>query len=57
MLKRWKQKNGFSAATYKALGDALRHELVQRQDLADEFCYINGKYLYKVKCCSTQCNG
>jgi len=43
MLKRWKQERG-CAATYKSLCDALQHELVQRQDLAETFCYINGNY-------------
>ena len=41
LLKHWKQENG-SAATYQALCDALKHNLVQRQDLAEEFCYIHG---------------
>ena len=44
MLKHWKQEKG-SAATYQALCDALEHKLVQRQDLAEQFCYIHGKYL------------
>jgi len=43
MLKHWKQGKGCSA-TYKTLCDALKHKLVQRQDLAERFCYINGKY-------------
>ena len=43
MLKQWKQAKG-SAATYQALFDALQHELVQRQDLAETFCYIKGNY-------------
>ena len=43
MLKHWKQKKG-SAATYQALCDALKHNLVQRQDLAEQFCYIHGNY-------------
>jgi len=43
MLKYWKQGKGCSA-TYKTLCDALKHKLVQRQDLAEQFCYINGKY-------------
>ena len=43
MLLRWKQEKG-SSATYKVLCDALEHELVQRKDLAEQFCYINGKY-------------
>ncbi|XP_020625015.1 uncharacterized protein LOC110062437 [Orbicella faveolata] len=41
MLNHWKHGKGSSAATYKALCDALSHELVQRQDLAEKFCYIN----------------
>ena len=41
MLKHWKQEKG-SAATYQALGEALQHTLVQRKDLAEKFCYING---------------
>lgn len=43
MLKHWKQNKG-SAATYRALCDALKHELVQRQDLVEKFCYIKGNY-------------
>ena len=43
MLLRWKQGKS-SSATYKVLCDALEHEYVQRKDLADQFCYINGKY-------------
>ena len=41
MLKHWKQSNG-TAATYQALCNALQHELVQRKDLAEKFCYIKG---------------
>ena len=45
MLKHWMQENG-SDATYQALADALRHKLVQRQDLAEQFCFINtGNYV------------
>lgn len=44
MLKHWKQENG-SGANYQALCGALKHRLVQRQDLAEQFCSINGKYL------------
>ncbi|XP_078368375.1 uncharacterized protein LOC144652233 isoform X3 [Oculina patagonica] len=40
MLKYWKQEKG-SAATYQALRDALQHKLVQRQDLAEQFCFID----------------
>ena len=43
MLLRWKQGKSYSA-TYKVLCDALEHKHVQRKDLADKFCYINGKY-------------
>ena len=41
MLKHWKQSKG-NAATYQALCNALQHDLVQRQDLAETFCYIKG---------------
>ena len=44
MLKHWKQKKGYKDATYQALCNALQHELVLRQDLAEKFCYINGNY-------------
>ena len=37
MLKSWKQENGCTA-TYRVLYDALIHELMQRQDLADKYC-------------------
>ena len=50
MLKHWKQGKRSSAATYTALCDALRHELVQRQDLAEQFCYIHGKYILQLQC-------
>ena len=43
MLKCWKQKNG-SGATYQALCDALKDNLVQRQDLAERFCCFKGNY-------------
>ena len=43
MLKHWRQKKG-SAATYQALCDGLNHKLVQRQDLAEKFCHIDGNY-------------
>ena len=43
MLKHWKQEKG-SAATYQELCDALQHTRVQRLDLAEKFCYINGNY-------------
>ena len=50
MLCHWKQEQG-SAATYQALCDALRHKLVQRQDLAEQFCYFDGNccVLYNIK--------
>ena len=41
MLLQWRQEQG-SAATYQALCDGLRHKLVQRQDLAEQFCYFDG---------------
>ncbi|XP_078356423.1 uncharacterized protein LOC144641265 [Oculina patagonica] len=44
MLRHWKQDKG-SAATYQALRDALQHKRVQRQDLAEQFCYIHGNYV------------
>ena len=37
MLMKWKQKKG-SDATYRCLYDALCHDLVNRKDLAEEFC-------------------
>ena len=43
LLRHWRQKKG-SAATYQALCDGLKHELVLRQDLAEKFCYIDGNY-------------
>ena len=43
MLKRWKENKG-TDATYQALCDALQHQLVQRQDLAEKFCYIKGRH-------------
>ena len=43
MLIHWKQEKG-SAATYQVLCDALHHNLVQRADLAEQFCYIDGNY-------------
>ena len=43
MLKHWRQKKG-SAAMYQALFDALAHKLVQRQDLAEKFCHVDGNY-------------
>ena len=40
-LMHWKQNKG-AAADYQALCDALQHELVQRQDLVEKYCYIKG---------------
>ena len=48
MLKHWRQKKG-SAATYQALFDALTHNLVQRQDLAEKFCHVDGNYFVQYK--------
>ena len=39
MLIAWKQREGFHA-TFRVLYDALYHPLVQRRDLAEEFCCI-----------------
>ena len=47
MLKHWRQEKG-CAATYQALSDALKHRLVQRQDLAEKFCHINGNYVLQI---------
>ncbi|XP_027046688.1 uncharacterized protein LOC113674409 [Pocillopora damicornis] len=38
MLRHWQEVNG-SAATYEILGHALLDRLVNRRDLAEEFCY------------------
>ena len=38
MLMHWKEVNG-SAATYEILAHALLDRLVNRRDLAEEFCY------------------
>ena len=37
MLQKWKERDG-SDATYRALYDALCHDLVSRKDLAEKFC-------------------
>lgn len=37
MLLKWKEVEG-SGATFRVLYDALRHELVEREDLAERFC-------------------
>lgn len=37
MLQTWKRKNG-SRATFQALGDALSHDVVSRNDLAQRYC-------------------
>ena len=47
MLKHWRQVKG-SDATYQALCDGLNHKLVQRQDLAEKFCYTNGNYFLHI---------
>jgi len=43
-LKRWKQIN-CPVATYQALCDALKDQLVGRLDLVEKYCYIEGNYL------------
>lgn len=40
MLVFWKQKYS-SAATYSVLSAALRHEFVNRRDLAENICFHN----------------
>jgi len=40
MLLHWKQRDGLTA-TYQVLSDALCHKLVNRRDLAEEFCYAD----------------
>lgn len=37
MLQTWKRRNG-SQATYQALGEALSHDVVSRNDLAQKYC-------------------
>ena len=37
MLMEWKQREG-SSATYTVLYEALRHEFVNRKDLAEKIC-------------------
>jgi len=39
MLLKWKKANG-SGATFQVLRDALCHDLVNRQDLAEQFCLV-----------------
>ena len=40
MLERWKEKCG-PDASYRVLYKALRHRLVQRRDLAEQFCIVH----------------
>ena len=40
MLAHWKRREGTSA-TYEALHDALVHQLVNRQDIAEKFCSVD----------------
>ena len=40
MLLHWKRRDG-SAATYQVLNNALCNKLVNRKDLAEEFCHAN----------------
>ena len=37
MLMRWRERKG-SDATYRCLYEALSHDLMDRKDLAEEFC-------------------
>ena len=53
MLKYWKQSKG-TAATYLALCEALQHQFIQRQDMAETFCYTKGNYL--LQCIKCGCN-
>ena len=46
MLQHWTQIEG-SAATYQALLEALQHQLVERQDLVEKFCYVKGNRTYQ----------
>ena len=39
MLLKWKRANG-SGATFQVLHDALCHDIVNCQDLAEEFCLV-----------------
>ena len=54
MLKHWKQKKG-CRATFQVLNAALQDELVQRKDLAENFCYHQGNYFRECRfvqnCC------
>jgi len=40
MLLHWKRRDGLTA-TYQVLNDALCHKLVNRKDLAEEFCHAD----------------
>lgn len=40
MLLKWKAAKG-SSATFQVLHDALCHSLVNRRDLAEEYCLVN----------------
>ena len=48
MLRRWRLRYG-SATTYQALCDGLEHKLVQRWDLAEKFCHVDGNYFLQYK--------
>ena len=48
MLRLWRLRYG-SAATYQALCDGLKHKLVQRWDLAEKFCHVDGNYFLQYK--------
>ena len=48
MLQHWRQENG-SDATYQVMCNALKHKLVQRRDLAEQFCYLKiGNYVLQL---------
>ena len=42
MLCKWKEREGLDA-TYQVLYDSLCHAMVNRQDLAQEFCVSIGR--------------
>ena len=46
VLKLWKQKEGSATATYETLCDALKS--VERKDLAEQFCCMEGIVYYTI---------